>query len=299
MIFEEILGNEKNKEILQKIIETEKISHSYMFVGPSSIGKKLIAFEFAKAILCGKGKGEKPCNNCISCTKFDNTNHPDFFILDGEETIKNEQIREMNKKIIEKPIEATKKVYIINNSENMTQQAQNSLLKTLEEPPEHAVIILITRNENMLLTTIKSRCMKLMFNPLGQEDLMKILRSKYKIEDCTKELVRLSEGSIEKAIKIHENEEIYNKVKEVFLNLKNLDIIDLMKQKEVLFKDKENIYNILEYINVLFYELSEKDAKYFNCITYIENAKERLTKNSNYDMTIDNLLLTIWEEIND
>ena len=294
-MFEQIIGNEKNKELLKKIVETNNVSHSYMFIGQAGIGKMLFAKEFAKAILCTSEK-IGPCNTCKSCIKFEGNNNPDIEMIDTEETIKNEQVREIKKKSLEKPIESRRKVYIINNSENMTREAQNSLLKTLEEPPEYITIILITKNENLLLNTIKSRCTKIKFNKLTNEELNKILKEKFEYQEISKELLELFDGSIEKALKVKGKEEIYTETLSVFS--KNLNIIDLLKTKETIFKDKEEIEGILEYINTIFYKQALKSSKYINCIKLVEETKERLNKNSNYDMTIDNFLFRIWEEIN-
>lgn len=178
MIFKDIVGNEKNKELLKNIISTNNIAHSYMFVGKDSIGKLLFAKEFAKAILCLSQ--EKPCNKCKSCIEFETYNNPDFSILKPESnSIKIDEIRELTKKVYEKPVVSTRKVYIINDSECMTKEAQNSLLKTLEEPPEYVTIILITSNENLFLPTIKSRCIKVTFNKLTNEELASILKKEY------------------------------------------------------------------------------------------------------------------------
>ena len=100
-------------------------------------------------------------------------------LIDAEDgkSIKIEQIRYMQEKIAEKPIASNKKVYIINNSDTMTKEAQNCLLKTLEEPPEYAVIILVLANENNMLNTIKSRCTKIMFNPLSKEEIIHYFNS--------------------------------------------------------------------------------------------------------------------------
>ncbi len=294
-MFEQIIGNEKNKELLKSIVATNNVSHSYMFIGQTGIGKMLFAKEFAKAILC-ISENDAPCNTCKSCIKFENSNNPDIEIIDTEETIKNEQVREIKKKSLEKPIESKRKVYIINNSENMTREAQNSLLKTLEEPPEYITIILITKNENLLLNTIKSRCTKIKFNKLTNEELSKILKEKFQYQEISKELLELFDGSIEKALKLQGKEEIYKETLDVFS--KNLNIIDLLKTKETVFKDKEEIYSVLEYINTIFYKQVLNNSKYINCIKLVEETKDRLNKNSNYDMTIDNFLLRVWEEIN-
>ena len=139
-MFENILGNERNKDILTKSIELNKTSHSYIFWGTEGIGKKLIAEELAKRILCLENKE----NNCIckSCIEFDSNNNPDFKLIEPDEgKIKIEQIREMQRKVAEKPMISSKKVYIINDADTMTTEAQNCLLKTLEEPPEYLSLI--------------------------------------------------------------------------------------------------------------------------------------------------------------
>lgn len=297
MNFENIVGNDKNKELLKDIIKTKNISHGYMFLGISGIGKSLFAKEFAKAILCNEQTG---CNKCKSCIEFDGSNNPDFQIIEPEEkSIKIEQIRLMNSKIYEKPVVSTKKVYIINNAENMTKEAQNCLLKTLEEPPEYAVIILIGTNENMFLNTIRSRCVKINFNKINDEDLKDILVKKYEYNNITHNLLKLFSGSIGKAISLQGKQEIYLEIENTFNNIENINIIDLLNKKEIITKNKEELMDILEYINVLFFEkIAQGNNSYIKAIEIIEDTKDRINKNANLDMTIDNLLMNVWEEIN-
>ena len=141
-MFENIIGNDKIKNELTNLVKQNKYSHSYIFHGTEGIGKKLIAKEFAKMILC-LGE-EKYCNTCKSCLEFLSNNNPDFYeIIPDGNNIKIEQIREMQKKVVEQPIISKNKVYIIDNADLMTREAQNCLLKTLEEPPEFVTIILI------------------------------------------------------------------------------------------------------------------------------------------------------------
>ena len=297
-MFEGILGNEETKKILENNIKTQKISHSYMFVGQSGIGKFMIAKEFAKAILC---LGEqKPCDNCEACIKFNGENNPDIQIIDEieEKSIKTETIKEMVKGVYEKPIASSKKAYIINDSQKMTKEAQNSLLKTLEEPPEYVVIILIAENENLLLNTIKSRCTKVKFNPLTNNELIKILKGKYGYEQLSSNILEIAGGSVTQALGVQGKEELFDEAKTIFSNLEKVNIIDLLNRKDKIFKDKDSIQEILSYINIIFWKKAKQDANYTNCIKIVEETKDRLKKNSNYDMTIDNLLLKIWEEIN-
>jgi len=302
-MFENIVGNDKNKEQLENIVKNGNISHSYIFSGKESIGKYMFALEFAKGILC-LDKSKKPCNRCKSCIEIDNLNNPDFHIIQPDEgSIKIEQIRDMNKKILEKPIVAERKVYIINDSEKMTREAQNSLLKTLEEPPEYITIILICSNENMFLNTIKSRCVKIKFDKLKDEEIRDILKEKFGYTNISESILKIADGSIGRAVTLKDKEPLYKEIEKVVSNLKNINKIDAINCKEMIFKEKEDVNDALEYINIVFFnlineKLESKDiVKYAKCMEIVENTKERLNRNSNFDMTIDRMLLTIWEEI--
>lgn len=297
MIFENIIGNQKNKKILEGIIIKNKIANAYMFIGQESIGKFLFAKEFAKAILCLNEN--KPCNKCKSCLEFDNSNNPDLTIIEPDgNNVKIEQIRELNRKVVEKPIVSTKKVYIINDGQNITKEAQNALLKTLEEPPEYVTIILITTSESAFLPTIKSRCTKINFNKLTEEEMLKILKEKYNYQNVGNIVYKTSNGSISKSIQIIEKQSEFEDINKMFSNLEHVNVIDLINSKELVFKGKEDINSILDYIITIFFEKIKDNRKYIECIEIAENAKERLRKNSNYDMTIDNFMLNVWEEIN-
>ena len=297
MIFDNIIGNEKNKEILRRVIENNNIAHSYMFIGKDSIGKMLFAREFAKSILCMNE--EKPCNKCKSCIEFDTFNNPDFNILEPDgNSIKIEQIRELVKKVYEKPIVSNKKVYIINDSNLMTKEAQNSLLKTLEEPPEYVTIILVASNENLFLPTIKSRCTKIIFNKLSNSEIVAVLKKQYNYSNVSDLVLKIADGSVKKTLNLREKEEDYTKINNLYSNLENISIIDIINSKEEIFKEKDQTIEILEYINLIFFDRINTNTKYIECMKIIEDTKDRLKKNSNFDMTIDNFNMTIWEEIN-
>lgn len=297
-MFENIIGNNENKKILSKSILTNTVSHSYIFSGMSGIGKFLFAKEFAKSILC---TGEqKPCNKCKSCESIENQNNPDLVIIDEQtNSIKTEQIKELTSDVLEKPIKGNKKIYIINNSENMTKEAQNALLKTLEEPPEYAIIILVTSNENLLLNTIKSRCIKILFNNLSDDEVLEYFERNH--EEINKQMVSTFGGSIEKAINLKDKIEIYEKIKNVFENIEQRNELEILKLKDDVLNDKDEIFSILDYINTCFYNKMinniSKAEQYNKCIQAVEEAKTRLRRNSNYDMTIDNLLFAIERSI--
>lgn len=129
-MFNNIIGNEKIKEILTNSVKINKISHSYLFIGTEGIGKMLIAKEFAKMILCTDEN--KYCGKCKSCIEFDTNNNPDFKIIEPEgNSLKIEQIREFQNKVSEKPIISNKKVYIINDSDKMTRRSSKLLIKDI------------------------------------------------------------------------------------------------------------------------------------------------------------------------
>lgn len=293
MSFNNIVGNNKIKDFLNQSINEKHVSHSYLFVGIDGIGKTLFARTFAKKILC-LNNGE---DNCESCLKWDSNNHPDFLQIEPENnTIKIEQIRSMQEEISVKPITSNKKVFLIINSDCMTKEAQNCLLKTLEEPPEYATIILTTSNESKLLNTIKSRCMKIPFQKLAENEIEEYAKKELNITP-SKEFIKICEGSIGKLLEIEENKEIYTEVNILLENIEKYNFTTLINKAEVLYKGKEKIQEILDYINIYLY--NQKDMRKLKCINYVEEVKKRLLANSNYDMCIDYLLMKMWEEMNE
>ena len=295
-MFENIIGNERNKEILKKAIEINKTSHSYIFCGTEGIGKKLIAKELAKEILCLEEK--KADCNCKSCIEFDSDNNPDFQLIEAiDGKIKIEQIRQMQRKVAEKPIISNNKVYIIDDADTMTTEAQNCLLKTLEEPPEYITIILICTNEGNLLSTIKSRCTRMQFEPIKEDELKKYIKSKLPDEQISDNIIELAQGSIGKAIKLNEKKDIYENIENILLSMQTKDLIDIVQMSEIIYKSKEEIKPILEYINVLLMKLSKQNIKYINCVQIVEETKKRLKANSNYDMCIDYMIFSMWQNV--
>lgn len=298
MKFNELIGNEKIKQNLIKTLNNKTISHSYMFIGTKGIGKKEFAKEFAKGILC-MNDDKKPCEECKSCIEFVNSNNPDYYeigLLDDENSIKIETIRQMQKRVQELPIVSERKVYIIDDSEYMTKDAQNCLLKTLEEPPEFVTIILIVSNENMILNTIKSRCLKMYFNNLSENELKNYININLEIAEFTPNMLKACEGSIGKAKKIYENREIYSEIDKIFNNIENYTLTDVISKLNILYKRKEEIEEILEYLNTIFIDKAKKDIKYIDYIKYVEETKRNIKANCNYDMTIDNLMFKIWSK---
>ena len=239
---------------------------------------------------------EETCT-CKSCTCFDSGNHPDFSILNEEgKGIVIKDIREITEKVIEKPILSSRKVYIINDSEMLNTESQNCILKTLEEPPEFVTIILITSNENMLLSTIKSRCMSLKFQNISDDILRKFAKEIVGYENITENQVKNFKGSIGNCIKFKDNSEKYLLIENLVKDLSKKDIIDIMLNAKVIY-DKENINDILDYMIVCLYDNSRENRNYLNCIKHVNHCITKLKANANFDMSIDTLLLNMWEEV--
>ncbi len=298
MEFENIIGNVEVKDYLRNSLIQNNILHSYLFLGTEGIGKLLISKAFAKKILCQSGNKDVKCN-CKSCTCFDGNNHPDFMVInENGESIKVEQIREITEKVIEKPIISSKKVYIINDCDKMTEAAQNCLLKTLEEPPEFVVIILISSNENLILNTIKSRCMSIKFQPISDTELKDYALKKLEYSSLNENMLKSFHGSIGKAIIQKNNQEKYLQIEKMISNIEEKDIVDIMLESKILY-DKENIEDILDYILVCFFSHAKEKEKYVYCIEHVNKCLQRIKTNSNFDMSIDTMLFNIWEELNE
>lgn len=302
MSFDNIIGNNKNKAFFNRIIESNNIVHSYMFEGTCGIGKSLFAREFAKMILC-IGDNKKTCKDCKSCLEFNSNNNPDFNQIQPEgKVIKIEQIRQMQEKILEKPIISNKKVYIINDADLMTKEAQNCLLKTLEEPPKYIVIILVLSNESKILNTVKSRCMRIIFEKIKKDELEQYADRNFNKNEITKNIIENCNGSIAKLIKIKDNIEQYEKIEDLAEKFRTDNILDIINNADILYKSKDNIDDMLDYMTTIFYKLfmQEKNKyNYINIINEIEKTRKRIKANNNFDMSIDHLIFKIWEEINE
>lgn len=304
MSFEQIIGNDKVKTLLSSCVKTNNVLHSYLFVGQDGIGKFLFAKEFAKMILCTSSDADLvPCKHCNSCIEFSSDNHPDFMVIQAEDmkSIKIDQIRYLQEKIAEKPIVSDKKVYIINDADCMTVEAQNCLLKTLEEPPTYAVIILVLSNETKLLNTIKSRCTKISFQALSDDNINQYFANNNISSALNANTLKVCGGSIGKAIKLQDEAINYVAIDNIISDISKKDIVDIWNNSDILYKSKDSINNLLEYINILLMDklLINYDIKYIHCIKIVEQTKKSLDSNANYDMCIDNLLLKMWEEFHE
>ena len=287
-MFENLVGNEKVKEYLNSTIENKNISHSFIFVGKPGIGKKQFAHQYAEMIMCLKdGKCDGNSVKCDSCIKFEGNANPDYAEItpDGK-TLKIEQIRNLQARIVEKPITSRRKVYVIDDADLMSEESQNCLLKTLEEPPEYAVIILIVSNESRILPTIKSRCVIIKFQPLTSKEIKQVK------QELSDDLIQLLEGSLLNAENIEQKKEQYAQLSNLVNVLENKQLVEVFNSADLLYKGKDDIITLLEYLNLIFFSRNE-----INAIPIIEKTKKKILANNNYDMTIDFCLMNIWDEL--
>jgi len=213
MSFKEIKGHNVPISILQSALKQERMSSTYLFLGPDGIGKGLVAKMLAKSANCLNNDAQDSCDACASCLKIDSGNHPDVHWIPPRETalgvsqasdaIKIEYIRQLQESIALRPYEGRFKVFIIDNAHLLTIEASNAFLKTLEEPPAHSLIILISSKPQLLLPTIISRCQKVRFFPLRKDALAQMLRLDYTLDDILGHYLAYScEGRIGRALSL-------------------------------------------------------------------------------------------------
>lgn len=325
--FIDIVGQEQLKEHLQNAIKTNKVSHAYIINGEKNSGKEFIAKVFSMALQCER-EGTEPCNECHSCRQALSQNQPDIIrvIHEKPNTIGVEDIRrQVNNDIAIKPYSSPRKIYIINEGEKMTPQAQNALLKTLEEPPAYAVIMILTSNVNSLLSTILSRCVVLNMKPVEDSLVKSYLMETVEIPDYKADVcVAFARGNVGKAkllatseefdrikeeavtllkyIKDMEMNEIVSAIKKITeykLDINDyLDIISIWYRDVLLFKATNDVNHLIFKGEIQYIRKVAEKSNYEGIETIInslEKAKNRLNANVNFDLTMELLLLTIKE----
>ena len=253
MTFDQILGHEHQKDILRRGLSNGRIAHAYLFSGPEGIGKRLMAMALARAIVCLEQRG---CGHCQACRKIDHQNHPDLHILEPDgNSIKIEQVRAFQRELNLKPLEASRKICMIEQAETMTLGAANALLKTLEEPRGDSLLILLSAQPNRLLETIRSRCQALPFTRHPNSRIQAELEKQLGI-DATEShvLAALSEGSFKKAF--GKDRELYlEQRRELLKTLTGLStgsILPILDFAEQLAADKTVLIDILEIFQAFF-----------------------------------------------
>ena len=257
--FADIIGQEQIKEHLQNALKTNKVSHAYILNGEKNSGKEFIAKIFASALQCEKtgislGMAE-PCGECHSCIQMAGKNQPDVIYVTHEKpgSIGVEDIRsQINGDVAIKPYSSPRKVYIINEGEKMTVQAQNALLKTLEEPPEYTVILILTTNMESLLPTILSRCVALNMKPVRDSQVKKFLMETMRIPDYKADIcVAFARGNVGKAKMLASSEEFDNVKEEAVTLLKYINEMEISEIVAAIKKINEYKLDVNDYFDIL------------------------------------------------
>ena len=322
--FKDIIGQESIKKHLQTAIKTGNLSHAYIINGEYGSGRQTIASALAKTIQCqSKTDDTDACGVCTSCKQAESHNHPDIkYITHDKTSISVNDIREqLNNDISIKPYSSEYKIYIIPDANKMTEQAQNALLKTIEEPPVYAIIILLTENCDSLLPTIRSRCVTLTMNPVEKDKICTYLENKFQLEPEQAQIAaNYCQGNIGKAIRFASSSDFIEMKNQVLKLLKNLDSMDIASIIDTIkeFSTHKNDINdyldlmLLWYRDVLMFKVT-KDANLLlysdeysaiseqatkrdyenieNIIAAIDKAKVRLKANVNFDVTIELMIL--------
>jgi DNA polymerase III subunit delta' len=198
MEFRNVMGHDKQKEMLASLVSKGRMPHALLFAGPEGVGKKIMAVELVKNFFCETGTA---CGVCRPCRNLSSGSHPDFTLVSKETAIKIDELRAIRRDVYESPFEAPIRVIVIDNADMMTREAANALLKTLEEPPASNLFILISSREQDVPLTIRSRCMRIPFGTLSCEKVIGYLRDVRDVETGQAELLaRLSNGSISGAL---------------------------------------------------------------------------------------------------
>lgn len=325
--FKDVVGHKDIIQYIRNAVTSGQVSHAYIMNGERGSGKKLLANLFAMTLLCEK-KGPDPCNKCHSCKQANSGNHPDIIRVTHEKpnTISVDDIREqVNNTVAIKPYQGPYKIYIIDRAELMTPQAQNALLKTIEEPPEYAVFMLLTENAEVLLPTINSRCVMLKLRNIKDTLIKRYLMEHlqvpdYKADVCT----AFAQGNVGRAIMLA-NSEHFNEIKdeavqllkyihemelsEVIAAVNNittykleitdyLDIIMIWYRDVLLYKATKEIDKVVFKDQINFIKEQAKTSSYEGIekiLKSLEKAKTRLKANVNFELVMELLFLTIKE----
>ena len=325
--FHDIIGHDKVKDHLRKAIEYHKVSHAYILSGEEGMGKKTLADAFAMTLLCERSDKE-PCLQCHACKQMMSGNHPDVIRVTHEKpgSIGVDDIRtQINDTIYIKPYSSSYKIYLVDEAEKMTPQAQNALLKTIEEPPAYAVIMLMTTNQELFLPTILSRCIQLKLRPLKDTQVSDYLKETMGIpEEKADVFAAFARGNLGKAIHLASSEEfglLYRQILNLLKNLKEMDISMLLDSIRKLQEDQLDLKECLDFMQLWYRDiLMFKVTKDINTLVFkdeyakvsslcqkssyeglelileaIEKAKTRLDANVNADLALELMLLTMKE----
>lgn len=325
--FKDVVGHKDILKYISSAVENNRVSHAYILNGERGSGKKMLANLFAMTLLCETGDNE-PCGKCHSCKQAESGNHPDIIRVTHEKpnSISVDDIRtQVNNTVDIKPYQGPYKVYIIPQADMMTPQAQNAILKTIEEPPSYAVFLLLTENAETLLPTLNSRCVMLKLRNIKDTLIKKYLMENLEIPDYKADMcTAFAQGNMGRAIMLansdHFNEireeavQLLKHISEMELNeivaaVKNisvykleitdyLDIIMIWYRDVLLYKATKEIDKVVFKDQLQSIKEQARKSSYEGIeliLESLEKAKARLKANVNFDLVMELLFLTIKE----
>ena len=323
--FSEIVGHEQIKEHMQAAIRDKKPFHAYLFQGEEGVGKEALARTFAAGLQCQSESTDKPCKDCVSCRQMESGNQPDVIWVTREKaSLGVDEIREQLCNTMDiKPFSSPYKIYLVPEAEKMTEAAQNALLKTIEEPPEYGIVILMTSNISALLPTIQSRCLTMEFRPLSTAVVESFVKEHCQVPDYqARASAAFAQGNLGKAMRYAKSEDFIERKDHIISLLRHVEQMDLSEMLAVIKdlgtrKDEVRDYidlMVLWYRDVLLFKatkdinqlLFQDEASYISreashrsyekieeILQAFEKAKVRLRANVNFDITMELMLLTL------
>lgn len=323
--FSEIVGHEQIKEHMQAAIRDKKPFHAYLFQGEEGVGKEALARTFAAGLQCQSESADKPCKACVSCRQMESGNQPDVIWVTREKaSLGVDEIREQLCNTMDiKPFSSPYKIYLVPEAEKMTEAAQNALLKTIEEPPEYGIVILMTSNISALLPTIQSRCLTMEFRPLSTAVVESYVKEHCQVPDYqARASATFAQGNLGKAMRYAKSEDFIERKDHIISLLRHVEQMDLSEMLAVIKdlgtrKDEVRDYidlMVLWYRDVLLFKatkdinqlLFQDEASYISreashrsyekieeILQAFEKAKVRLRANVNFDITMELMLLTL------
>ena len=321
----EIVGHEQIKEHMQAAIRDKKPFHAYLFQGEEGVGKEALARTFAAGLQCQSESADKPCKECVSCRQMESGNQPDVIWVTREKaSLGVDEIREQLCNTMDiKPFSSPYKIYLVPEAEKMTEAAQNALLKTIEEPPEYGIVILMTSNISALLPTIQSRCLTMEFRPLSTAVVESYVKEHCQVPDYqARASAAFAQGNLGKAMRYAKSEDFIERKDHIISLLRHVEQMDLSEMLAVIKdlgtrKDEVRDYidlMVLWYRDVLLFKatkdinqlLFQDEASYISreashrsyekieeILQAFEKAKVRLRANVNFDITMELMLLTL------
>ncbi|MCJ7549058.1 MAG: DNA polymerase III subunit delta' [Anaerolineae bacterium] len=317
-----VVGHQWAVQGLRQAVARDEIPHALLITGPASVGKQTLAQQLVAAMFC-RADNDKPCGTCLACRKLRSGNHPDHVVVEPEGStarLKIDQIRPVERFLALTPKEGTRKVVLISDFERATIGAANALLKTLEEPPSYAHLILLATDADLLLPTIVSRSQQIVLRPLPRRLVAEALVSEWLVEPGLAErLARISGGRMGWAVRAATHAETYERMQttlELLVAILGQDLPTRFETAKVLVGESDVLPETLEYWLTFWRDVlllhSQNDAALMHIehrrtleavagatdvertvqvLSALEHAQSALLSNANKQLLVESLLL--------